>query len=141
MFMTSNLWLLLCVFLWGTTTFLQRLSADHMNPIVMQIVVALGFLLYVPFGIWHVGGWSNIKWSGLSICLTLVATIMSIVGNIVFYNVLRTSNSTGAMSMLLCLYPVWTLILSATFLHETFSVNKIVGIIAMIVGTVFLSLK
>jgi drug/metabolite transporter (DMT)-like permease len=138
--MNSNLLLLLCVLLWGTTTFLQRLSADHMNPVVMQMIVALGFALFVPFGIWQQGGWSNIKWSALSIGITLIATFMSLTGNILFYTVLKGSNHTGAQSLFLCLYPVVTLILSVLFLHETFTLFKIVGIIAMIVGTVFLSL-
>ena len=139
--MGDNLLLLLCVFLWGTTTFLQRLSADHMDPVVMNIIVALGFALYVPFGIWYSGGWSKIHWSPLSIGLTLTATVLSLLGNIFFYTVLKGSNHTGAQSMFICLYPVWTLILSALFLHETFSTNKVIGIIAMIVGTIFLSLR
>lgn len=138
--MNSTLVLLLCCLLWGTTTFLQRLSADHMNPVIMQVVVALGFAIFVPFGIWYQGGWSNIKWSSLSIGLTLAATFLSLTGNILFYTVLKGSHNTGAQSLFLCLYPVITLILSVLFLHETFSVFKVIGIAAMIAGTVFLSL-
>lgn len=139
--MGDNLLLLACVFLWGTTTFLQRLSADHMNPVVMQIIVALGFALYVPFGIHQAGGWSNIKWSPISIALTLIATFMSLIGNILFYTALKGSSHTGAQTMFVSLYPVWTLVLSVVFLHETFTTNKIIGIIAMLIGMVFLGLK
>jgi drug/metabolite transporter (DMT)-like permease len=138
--MSNTLLLLLCCLLWGTTTFLQRLSADHMNTVVMQMIVALGFALFVPFGIMQQGGWSNIKWSPLSIGLTLGATFLSLTGNIIFYTVLKGSQHTGAQSLFLCLYPVVTLVLSVLFLHETFSVYKVIGIVAMIAGTIFLSL-
>lgn len=136
----SNLPLLWCVLLWGTTTFLQRLSADRMSPIAMQIIVALGFAMYVPFAIHMEGGWHAIKWSGYSIAITLVATILSIIGNVIFYTCLKGSNNTGSMGMFICLYPVITLILSVVFLHETFSIMKVIGILAMIVGTIFLSI-
>lgn len=138
--MNGNLSLLLCVLLWGTTTFLQRLSADRMSPIVMQIIVALGFALYVPLAFKMEGGFNNIKWSGISIIITLIATFLSILGNIIFYTVIRGSNHTGAQSMWLCLYPVITLVLSVIFLHETFTTLKVIGIIAMIAGTICLSL-
>jgi uncharacterized membrane protein len=42
--------------------------------------------------------------------------------------------------MWLCLYPVITLTLSIIFLHETFTTLKVIGIIAMIAGTICLSL-
>lgn len=138
--MNSNIGLLLCVLIWGTTTFMQRLSADKMSPVVMQIIVGLGFLLYMPIAIHLSGGWHAIKWSTYSIVLTLTATAMAICGNIIFYSTLRSSNNTGAMTMLLCMYPLVTLALSATFLHETFTFLKVVGVIAMIVGSVCLSL-
>jgi uncharacterized membrane protein len=137
--MNSN-WLLLCVLLWGTTTFLQRLSADRMDPIVMQIIVGLGFVLYMPLAIHLSGGWHAIKWSSYSIVLTLIATFLSICGNIILYTCLRGSQHTGSMTMLLCLYPVITLLLSICFLHETFTILKVIGILAMIAGTVCLSL-
>jgi drug/metabolite transporter (DMT)-like permease len=111
-----------------------------MAPIVMQIVVGLGFLLYMPLAIHMSGGWHQIKWSATSVALTLTATTLSILGNIIFYTHLRGSNHTGAMTMLLCLYPVVTLTLSVIFLHETFTALKVIGILAMIVGTVCLSL-
>lgn len=137
--MSSNLLLMFCALLWGTATFLQRLSADHMNPIIMQVIIALGFVLFAPIAIHMGGGWHNIKWSGLSICLTLAATVLSIIGNITCYTVLRGSNNTGSLAMLICLYPVWTLVLSVLFLHEAFTMPKIIGIIAMVLGTIFLS--
>jgi drug/metabolite transporter (DMT)-like permease len=111
-----------------------------MSPIVMQIVVGLGFLLYIPIAIHLSGGWLNIKWSAYSIILTLIATALAICCNIIFYTCLRGSNHTGATTMLMCLYPVVTLTLSALFLHETFTILKMIGIVAMIIGTICLSL-
>lgn len=106
----------------------------------MQVIVGLGFVLYIPFAIHLSGGFHNIKWSGYSIGLTLIATFLSICGNIILYTCLRGSNHTGSMTMLLCLYPVITLLLSIVFLHETFTLFKVIGILAMVIGTICLSL-
>lgn len=136
----SNWPILLCAFILGFITFIQRLSADRMDPIVMQIVVGLAFIVYIPLAVHMQGGLSNIKWSMFSIAITLIATFLVIFNNIIFYSFIRSGNNTGSTTMLLCLYPVVTLLFSVIFLHETLSLSKIIGIISMIIGTIFLSL-
>ena len=137
----SNLYIFLCIIFWGISTFLNRLAVEKMPAPVMQAIVGFIYLFYIPIAL----KLSNINpfnynWSISSVCLTAIATCISIVANILLYSSLKGNAHTGASTMLIALYPVVTLILSAIFLHEHFSNIKIAGVVAMIVGTILLSI-
>src|SRR5271166_140909 len=126
----SNLLLIICAFIWGITTFMQKLSADKMSPVLMQIIIGVAFFVFIPFAIVHQGGISNLKWNTTSILLSFVAAFLSILANILMYSALSNNKHTGSAAMLIALYPAVTLILSALFLHEQFSFGKVLGVLA-----------
>lgn len=138
-----NIFIFLCIILWGTSTFLNRLSVERMSPFLMQMVAAVVFVIYVPIclKVTHIGNPLTYKWSAYSVCLTITATIISILANIFLYQSLKGSQTTGSSTMLISLYPVVTLLLSAFFLHEQFTITKIIGVMAMVAGAILLSLK
>jgi len=137
----GSLVLIICVILWGISTFLNRLSVESASPLILQIIVGLGYICYLPVALklGNVGNPFEYHWSIRSLVLTLCATVCSIGANVLLYSFLKGSNHTGANTMLLSLYPVVTLLLSAIFLHEQFSITKIIGVITMIMGAIFLS--
>jgi drug/metabolite transporter (DMT)-like permease len=128
-----------CALIWGITTFMQKLSADKMSPVLMQIIIGAAFLIFIPFAIKVEGGLGNLKWNAISIALSFIAAFLSITANIIMYSALSNNKNTGSSVMLIALYPVVTLLLSAIFLQEQFSPGKIVGVLAMIGGALLLS--
>lgn len=139
----SSLLIFICILLWGLSTFLNRLSVERISPILLQSIVGMAYVLFIPIAL-RISGVSNpltYKWSYYSIALTATATLLSIGANIILYMSLKGSSTTGASTMLISLYPVVTLILSALFLNEQFTVLKIFGVITMVVGAVLLSWK
>jgi drug/metabolite transporter (DMT)-like permease len=137
--MNPNILLIMCVFIWGLTTFMQKLSADNMSPILMQIIIGVAFFFFVPVAIIQQGGISHLKWNATSVVLSFVAAFLSILANILMYSALSNNKQTGSSAMLISLYPAVTLILSAIFLHEQFSPGKIMGVLAMIGGACLLT--
>lgn len=135
----SNFLLIICVFIWGLTTFMQKLSADKMSPVLMQIIIGVAFFIFVPFAIVHQGGLGNLKWNTTSVVLSFIAAVLSILANILMYSALSNNKNTGSSTMLISLYPAVTLILSAIFLHEQFSAGKILGVLAMVGGACLLT--
>lgn len=137
----GNIILFICVLLWGVSTFLNRLSVEHLPPLLMQVVIGMVFLFYMPLAI-KIQGINPITyhWSVSSICLTVVAAICSIGANALLYCHLKGSQHTGTSTMIVSLYPVVTLLLSYLFLDEQFTNIKILGVIAMIVGAILLSI-
>lgn len=134
--------LLLCVVLWGVSTFLNRISVEQLPPFMMQVIVGLVFVLYMPLAFKLQGTTPfEFKWTLQSVLLTTIATVISIVANILLYMSLKGSNHTGASTMMVSMYPIVTLILSASFLNEQFTATKIAGICAMVFGAILLCLK
>ena len=133
--------IILCIIMWGTSTFLNRLSVDRISPILLQSIVGMVYLFFIPIAL-RLSGISNpftYKWSYYSVALTIIATVLSIAAHIVLYGSLKGSTTTGASVMLISMYPIVTLILSVLFLHEQFTALKITGIITMVVGAILLS--
>lgn len=135
----SHILLMICVFIWGLTTFMQKLSADKMSPMLMQIIIGFAFFCFIPVAIKLGGGVGNLHWNWQSIALTFGAAFLSILANILMYTSLSNNKQTGSTAMLISLYPAVTLILSAIFLHEQFSTGKIIGFLTMIAGACLLT--
>lgn len=114
-----------------------------MPPLLMQVIVGSVFFFYIPVAL-RMTGVNNplhYKWSIYSVVLTVMATLCSIAANVLLYTTLKGNDNSGSSTMLVSLYPIVTLILSVFILHEQFSINKIVGIIIMILGAIILSWK
>ena len=137
--MNQNLMLVMVVFIWGTTTFLQKLASDRMSPMLMQVIMATAFALFIPFSIRMEGGLGNLKWNTQSVILTFTAAFMSIGANLLLYSALSNNKHTGSSAMIISMYPAVTLLYSAVFLHEQFSNGKILGFLAMIAGACLLN--
>jgi bacterial/archaeal transporter family protein len=136
----GNLILFMCVLLWGVSTFLNRLSVEHLPPMLMQVVIGIVFIFYMPIAIKMQGvNPFQYNWSISSVIMTALAAICSIGANVLLYMHLKGSNHTGASTMVISLYPAVTLLLSYLFLNEQFTSTKIIGIVAMIVGAILLS--
>jgi uncharacterized membrane protein len=134
--------LFLCALLWGSSTFFNRLSVETTSPMLMRVIVGVVYLFYIPIAL-RLSGISNPfnhKWSLPSIILTVLATFISLAANIIFYKVMKGSAHSGAYSMMICLSPVVTLILSMTFLNEQLTLPKSIGIGIMFVGAVILAI-
>jgi drug/metabolite transporter (DMT)-like permease len=139
--MGKHLLIFLCILMWGLSTFLNRLSVERMSPFLMQVVGACVFCFFVPIML-RLGDVTNpltYKWSAYSVALTGAAAILSITANIFCYLSLKGNAQSGSTAMLISLYPVVTMLLSVMFLHENVPLLKMLGIAAMVLGTILLS--
>ncbi len=139
--MNSNLLILVCILLWGISSFLNRLSVERMPPLLMQVIVGSVFFFYIPVAL-RLTGVNNplhYKWSVYSVILTAIATLCSITANILLYTSLKGSENSGSSTMMISLYPIVTLILSVFILHEHFTPWKIAGVATMLAGAYMLT--
>jgi drug/metabolite transporter (DMT)-like permease len=139
----SNWLIILCIILWGVSSFLNRLSVERMPPLLMQVIVGSVFLFYIPVALRLTGVNNplNYKWSAYSVILTVMATFCSIAANILLYTSLKGNDHSGSSAMMISLYPIVTLILSVVILSEHLTYMKIAGVLVMVVGALMLSMK
>jgi drug/metabolite transporter (DMT)-like permease len=137
----NNILIIVCVILWGISSFLNRLSVERMPPLLMQVIVGSVFLFYIPVALRLTGVNNplNYKWSAYSVTLTAIATLCSITANVLLYTSIKGSEHSGSSTMMISLYPVVTLILSIFILHENFTVYKVIGVIVMLAGAYLLT--
>jgi len=136
--MKSNLIFVLCACLWGTSTFINRIAAKNVSPFIMQIIVGIIYILYIPIAIRTIGI-ENLKINFLNASMILISTTISLVANILLYMAIRQSETSSVM--LVSLYPAVSVVLAVVFLNESLSLFKIIGIITMVVGAVILNIK
>lgn len=132
----NNVLILVCILLWGVSSFLNRLSVERMPPLLMQVIVGSVFFFYIPVAL-RLTGINNplhYKWSSYSVVLTVFATLCSITANILLYTSLKGNSTSGSATMMVSLYPIVTFILSIFILHEQFSILKILGVFVMLAG-------
>lgn len=136
-----NYWITyICILIFGVTTFLNRLSLEKMSPFMIQIVVGFSYVLYLPFALYYFGI-NNIKWCYSGLLLTFIASFLSIFATLLLNYSLQNNQNSGSQTMMISLFPVVSLFLSIIFLDEKLTYNKIIGVILMITGTVFLQFK
>lgn len=139
-YFSSPIILLIPVILWGAGAFLNRLAVEYMSALLMQCIIGLVYILYIPFALKFSGINFNYQFSWYSIGLTALATMFSIAANIILFTYLKGNISGGASNLWVGFYPVVTLLLSIIFLHEKLTLFKIIGILFMICGGIFLTL-
>ena len=137
-----NHWLIIGTILaFGVSAFFRKLAADRMHPYNMQVLSALIYLTLVP--LWHslsskepTGGY-NLGGAGF----TLVTILLHILGSVAFGLLLKSSNSTGALTVMISSSPVITTLLSIYFLNEKFEVRHAVGAALTLAGLAVFNMK
>jgi len=123
----------------GLSAFFRKLSVDKMHPYHMQIISACIYLALIPV-------WYNLapKHSSVDIQGTIYAiitTCLHICGAVMFGMLLKSSNSTGAFSVMISAAPVITTALSIAFLDEEFELKHLVATLLTLSGLTLFNMK
>ena len=123
----------------GMSAFFRKLAVDKLHPYYMQIISAGIYLSLVPV-------WYNLapKHSTLDLqgaIYTIITTFFHICGAVMFGMLLKSSNSTGALSVMISASPVITVMLSIAFLEEEFELNHFVVTLLTLSGLALFNMK
>lgn len=133
---TWFLYALLTVLTWGLWGFFGKIASNYVKPrqaLLFQTVGVLVFALLVltleNFRIeWHAAGFT---WAA-------VAGFFAYVGFLTFFAALG-QGATSTVVTLSALYPLVTILLSVTFLHEKLTPREGVGIVLALIAGVLLA--
>jgi len=133
---TWFLYALLTVFTWGLWGFFGKIASNYVKPrqaLLFQTAGVLVFALLVlaleNFRIeWHAAGCT---WAA-------VAGFFAYVGFLTFFAALE-QGATSTVVTLSALYPLVTILLSITFLHEKLTPREGVGIVLALIASVLLA--
>jgi uncharacterized membrane protein len=123
----------------GLSAFFRKLAVDKLHPYYMQIVSAAIYLALVPV-------WYNLtpRHSTMDLQGTIYAVIttcLHVCGAVMFGTLLKSSNSTGALSVMISAAPVITIMLSMSFLDEEFELKHFVATLLTLSGLALFNMK
>lgn len=126
----------IAIVLWGVCGLFMKLGTNRISAPSMVIWVAVGFLVMVPFM------WSRPTISTLdarTITIGLLGGVTNGLGNLGVFASLKKGGKASVVIPLTALYPLFTIILATSFLHERPTPLQWVGIALALVGGVMLS--
>lgn len=123
----------------GLSAFFRKLAVDKIHPYHMQIISAGIYLAMVPM-------WYNLAPKNSTLDLqgtiyAIITTIVHICGAVMFGTLLKSSNSTGALSVMISAAPVITVMLSIAFLDEEFELKHFVATLLTLSGLTLFNMK
>ena len=137
-----NKWLIAgTVAAFGLSAFLRKMAVDRMHPYNMQVLSAFIYMSLVP--LWHhlaskeTEGGYNVPGA----VFTLATILLHILGSVAFGLLLKSSNSTGALAVMISSSPVITTMLSIYFLNEKFEMRHAVATTLTLAGLALFNMK
>ena len=124
----------------GFSAFFRKLAVDRIHPYNMQVLSAFIYLSLVP--LWHnLSPKDNGGYNMIGAALTLVTILLHIGGSVAFGLLLKSSNSTGALAVMISSSPVITTLLSIYFLKEEFELKHVVASLLTLSGLILFNMK
>jgi len=116
----------------GFSAFFRKLAVDKMHPYTMQIISAIVYTSLIP--VWFSLAPKPVDLNETGVFYAIVTTILHVCGAVMFGLLLRESNSTGSLAVMVSISPAITALLSIIFLHEKFEMRHIIATILTLTG-------
>lgn len=124
----------------GFSAFFRKLAVDRIHPYNMQILSAFVYLSFIP--LWHhLAPRSDNSYNLTGVLFTLITILLHISGSVAFGLLLKSSNSTGALAVMVSVSPVITSLLSIMFLDEEFELKHFFAAILTLSGLALFNMK
>ena len=125
--MNKIMLIILTVLLFGVSVFFRKLAVDKIHPYQLQIVAGLVYAVEIPIWLYllhrnQISGYHN-----AGVIYGVICIVTYVLGAVLFGYLLRSSNQTGLVSILISLNPFVTLLLSILFLQEELTIKNVIA--------------
>lgn len=138
--MSTWVLIVLCIFCWGSWAVAEKLAAQQISPLMMQIIKAYAYSALAPILFMYMKVRNDeTSWNHKGVFWTLVSFTLATIASISFAAATQRTHAhlvTGMTSS----YPVLTFLLCAFFLGEPVTMMKLVGIAVIVLGTIIVTL-
>lgn len=125
----------LTIFFSGISVFFRKLAVDKIHPYQIQIIAGLLYGTLIPAWLFLMSKSSiSFNFNFLGNFYGLLCLGSYVLSAVILGILLKTSNSTGTLSVLVSINPLITLLFSVIFLGEEFTVKKFIGCAIVVLG-------
>ena len=123
----------------GLSAFFRKLAVDKLHPYYMQIIAAGIYLAMVP--VWYSLAPKHSTMDLQGTVYAVITTMLHICGAVMFGTLLKSSNSTGALSVMVSAAPIVTILLSIMFFKEEFELKHFIATLLTLSGLTLFNMK
>ncbi len=136
----GSLYAMIATFLWAGNLTISRGISAHISPISLSLIRwSIASIVLLPFGIKTLlKQWTIIKSNMLYLFVTAFLGIALF--NTLVYTAGKTTTAIN-LSIISLTFPIFILIFSALFYHEKINAQRTIGLILVIIGTIYLTTK
>src|SRR5579885_2795049 len=118
---------LLVASIWGITPIFEKLSLIKASPLTVIILLATGRYREIA----SIDG-RTLLW------ILLAGLLGGVVGLLIYFSVLK-QDLTSRIVPIAATFPLFTALYAFIFLHEAISIQRLVGIVLVVVGLIFIN--
>jgi bacterial/archaeal transporter family protein len=136
------LWSLVTIVLWGTWGLVSKVASAGMDAYVNQLLYTAGLAPLLAFVVWTVHRReSNATRDGraMGVFWAFLTGILGGVGNIFFFQAMVAGGKASVVAPVTALFPMVTVLLALTFLHERLGRTQWLGLALAFVAIYLLS--
>jgi transporter family protein len=125
----------------GIAAVLRKLSVNKIHPFQVESISAVTHFLLGVVCFWLSTKYTTEVWNTKGVAYSIVQCFFNIIGAIAFMFALRGGNDVGAITSLISISPIITLMLSSLFLGEQPELKSMIGIFIVVIGVTIAAWK
>lgn len=130
--------ILLAIFGYGLGAVFYKLASEHAHPII-TCAIMVGFnILLLPLGFFYFKASPTVNSSGF--WFSLLGAACTCVGTLSYFFAQKGVGA-GQIAAIVGVSPIVTILVSAFFLGEVFTLKKVIGCLCAIIGVMILTSK
>ncbi|MBE2223288.1 MAG: DMT family transporter [Anaerolineae bacterium] len=130
--------LLLATILWGIWGIADKLALGQAHPFTVQWMYAVPFVVAMPLFFWlGFRAQPETNFNSMAFFWAVVASVASILALVLMLFAMRSQPASLAVAITAA-YPLVTMFIAVLFKMETFSIQKLAGVVLIIGGLVVL---
>ncbi len=126
---TISLYLIICIILFGVSTFFRKLALDRLHPFQLQIISGIIYMILMPLWLYLLHQKEIIEYDSRGVMYAVVCVFIYTGATVLFSFALKETKSPGAVAALVSLSPIITISLAFFFLDEKFTVTKAIALL------------
>lgn len=129
-----------CIICWSAWAVVEKVGTRHVSPLMMQVIGAYAYSALAPILFLYMKATgAPTVWNHQGVAWTVIACILATIASLAFQVAIQREHVHLVVGFT-STYPVLTFLLCALVLGEPVTLRKMFGIVAVVVGTVLLTL-
>lgn len=125
------------IVLYGLWAFFLKIAAGKLHPFQISLISSCVAIVILPLYVWVLSNKVQQPFNAAGIFWTVAASLSSITAALIYMYIIRTGE-VSIFSALISTSPVVTVLLAAIFLGEQITGAKIIGVLLIVFGVMFL---